>query len=143
MIYRRNNKHTIDSIVGVGNNFSGEFQIVGYLRVDGTLRGQINSDSTLFISGSGKGEGSIEAKNIEIGGEFVGSLYATGRVELRSTACVKGEIIARYLVVEEGAFYCGNCKITTNIMSFSPKKLDNDEEKSDEDLDQKTLLTTR
>ncbi|MDH5681300.1 MAG: polymer-forming cytoskeletal protein, partial [Spirochaetota bacterium] len=82
-------------------------------RVDGNLIGQVTSNSRLHISKSGKGEGSIIAKNIEIGGEFFGDLFATDKVILRSTAYVKAKITSRYLEVEEGAYYCGQCKVTS------------------------------
>lgn len=116
----RKNKHNaiVNSIIGAGNVFKGNFELIGFLRVDGIISGRIKTDSILLIGETGKGEGDIKAENIDIGGEFIGNLFASERVVLRSTAIVKGNIVARYLVVEEGAFYCGHCKITTNVMSI-------------------------
>jgi len=120
------NKHkgAIDSLFGLGNTFKGDFELVGPLRVDGNLIGQVTSNSRLHISKSGKGEGSIIAKIIEIGGEFFGDLFATDKVILKSTAYVKAKITSRYLEVEEGAFYSGQCKVTTTEMTHPSEAMD-------------------
>lgn len=110
----KKNKGTVHSLFGMGNTFKGEFILNGPLRVDGTVIGDITTDSRVHISKSGRGDGSVTAKTIDIGGKFNGKLTATDHVYIRSTATVNADIDTNLLELEEGAFFSGDCKIRNN-----------------------------
>ncbi len=131
----------VQSIFGLGDVFKGDFTLTGPLRVDGTLQGEVISSSWLHISRSGKGEGRIEAQSIQIGGEFIGDLYATGHITLLYTAYVRGNIVARSLKLEEGAFYTGECKVSPVLASNTPIHEQKNTEPVKESKDKKVLST--
>ncbi len=119
---KKRDKNPFRSIIAEGDVFKGEFDLVGGVRVDGVLKGSLTTESEIRITKHGKGDGFIRAKKIFIGGEFIGDLEAEERIEILSTAYVKGNITAGYLIIEEGAFFSGDCHITTKIIKFPPKK---------------------
>lgn len=146
----KKNKNTIHSLFGMGNTFKGEFILNGPLRVDGTVIGDITTDSRVHISRSGKGEGTVKAKTIDIGGEFKGKLVAADHVYIRSTAIVNADIETNLLELEEGAFFSGDCKIhrkSKNELSIDlndiPPITDSSQNKIEKNLyNEKKLLPT-
>ncbi len=131
----------VQSIFGVGDVFKGEFNLTGPLRVDGTLQGEVITSSWLHISRSGKGGGRIEAQSIQIGGEFIGDLYATDHITLLYTAYVRGNIVARSLKLEEGAFYSGECRVSPVLQNKTTVPEQKDTDPVNESKDIKLLST--
>ncbi len=101
----------INSIIGEGSEFRGEFKIKDLLRIDGYLKGLIITDGKVLIGKTGKVETDIRASIVVVGGEIIGNIFATKRVVLLSTANVKGDIITPSLILEEGCIFEGRCTI--------------------------------
>jgi cytoskeletal protein CcmA (bactofilin family) len=101
----------VNSIIGEGSEFKGEFKINGLLRIDGSFQGTIETDGKVLVGQSGTAITDIRARLIVIGGTVRGNIYATERVILLSTGVVKGNIITPGLVMEEGVTLEGNCVI--------------------------------
>lgn len=109
-------KHgSIQSLFGDGNILHGNLYLSTPLRIDGIIKGDILTQSRLHISYSGRVEGKIQAKNMEIGGHFSGRLYVEEKLVLRSGAVVSAEVRAFSMEVEDGAFYIGNCLVGKKI----------------------------
>ncbi len=132
----RKDKETIDNLVGAGNTFKGEFNLTGPLRVDGTILGEIVTNSRIHISRTGHVEGNLEAKAIDIGGTFTGNLKASEHIIIRSKAYVKANILANTLEVEEGAIFTGQCKVNHKITKTPTEK------KNYNKMNEKKLITT-
>ncbi len=101
----------INSIIGTGSEFKGEFKINGLLRIDGKFQGTIDTHGKVLIGQSGDAITDIKAKLVVVGGKVSGNIYATERVILLSTGDIKGNIITPSLVMEEGVKFDGNCVI--------------------------------
>lgn len=101
----------INSIIGAGSEFKGEFKINGLLRIDGKFQGTIDTHGKVLIGQSGDAITDIKAKLVVVGGKVSGNIYATERVILLSTGDIKGNIITPSLVMEEGVKFDGNCVI--------------------------------
>jgi len=71
------------------------------IRTNGSLR----ATNTAYVKGD------ITAADAIIGGVVEGNLIASGKVILKSQSDVKGDIIYRQLVIEEGAHFQGRCDI--------------------------------
>ncbi len=101
----------VNSIIGEGSEFKGEFKINGLLRIDGTFQGTIETDGKVLIGQSGEAVSDIKARLVVIGGNVRGNIFATERVILLSTGNITGNIITPSLIMEEGVTFDGNCTI--------------------------------
>lgn len=101
----------VNSIIGEGSEFKGEFKINGLLRIDGKFTGTIETEGKVLIGQSGNAITDIEARVVVIGGIVRGNIYATERVILLTTGKVEGNIITPSLVMEEGVKFEGKCTI--------------------------------
>lgn len=101
----------VNSIIGSGSEFKGEFKINGLLRIDGRFQGTIDTHGKVLIGQSGDAITDIKARLVVVGGTVSGNIYASERVILLSTGDVRGNIITPSLVMEEGVKFEGNCHI--------------------------------
>ena len=78
------------------------------LVIDGQVTGTIElGDHGLTIGQSASVVADLAAKTVTISGQVKGNVISTGRVELKSTARVEGDISAPNLVMEDGANLSG------------------------------------
>jgi len=101
----------VNSIIGEGSEFKGEFKINGLLRIDGKFQGTIETDGKVLIGQSGDAVTDIKARLVVIGGMVRGNIYAMERVILLSSGRVNGNIITPSLIMEDGVVFEGNCTI--------------------------------
>ena len=101
----------VNSIIGVGSEFKGEFKINGLLRIDGKFQGTIETDGKVLVGQSGEATTDIQARLVVVGGTVRGNIFATERVIFLSTGIIKGNIITPSLVMEDGVKFEGNCTI--------------------------------
>src|SRR3981189_3564864 len=88
------------------------------------IRGGLSGNEDLFIDGDGEGtvtlpesrltigpnarvKADVSAREVVIFGHLTGNIQATGRVELRQSALVNGDIVAGRLSIEESAVLTG------------------------------------
>jgi cytoskeletal protein CcmA (bactofilin family) len=103
----------LSGFVGNGTELTGEANFKGMLRVDGHLTGKIRSDDgTLIVSTNGLIDANIEVAVAQIQGTVNGDITATKRIELGRVAKVTGNIQTPSLVIEQGAMFEGNCRMT-------------------------------
>ena len=101
----------INSLIGEGSEFRGEFRVKDLIRVDGYFKGNIITDGKVLVGRTGKVETDIRAGVVVVGGEVHGSINAQERVTLLATAHIFGDIVTRSLIVEEGVVFEGRCTI--------------------------------
>jgi len=101
----------INSIIGEGSEFRGEFKVKNLLRIDGYFKGTILTEGKVLIGKTGKVESDVRAGIVVVGGELIGNILATKRVVLLSTSRVKGDIISPTLILEEGCIFEGRCTV--------------------------------
>jgi cytoskeletal protein CcmA (bactofilin family) len=78
------------------------------LVIDGQVQGTIElGDHSLTIGSGAAVVADLVAKNITISGQLKGDVVGSGRVELKSSAKVEGDISAPKFVMEEGATLSG------------------------------------
>ncbi len=101
----------VNSLIGEGSEFRGEFRVRDLIRIDGYFQGNILTEGKVLVGRSGRVDTDIRAGIVVVGGTVAGSIYAAKRVTLLSTAQVFGDVITRSLVVEEGVVFEGRCTI--------------------------------
>lgn len=114
---------TLNSMLGQGCKVKGDIEIQGTMRIDGHFEGSISCPETLIIGKTGVVKAEVKVKNAVIGGKLVGNIHASSKIELQSGSHVEGDISTARLVIDEGVFFEGNCKMgSTNQPSASVQK---------------------
>ena len=80
------------NIIAVGTTLKGDLVSSGDCRIDGTLKGNITSNSKIFIGKTGMIEGKIQCKSIEIEGEAKADIAVTELLSLKASAVLTGNI---------------------------------------------------
>jgi len=109
------NHDRIDTILGKDAKLSGEIKTAGLLRIEGTFLGDIECEKDLIITDSAIVEGKIKAKNAIIAGRYKGNVILDGKLEIKSTGKVLGDIKVATLVIEDGAFFDGKCEMNADV----------------------------
>jgi len=116
---------SLNSILGQGCKVKGDIELKGTIRVDGEFEGKIECPDTLIVGKSGVVKANVNVKNAVIGGKIIGNISATNKIELQTGSHVEGDIATTRLVIDEGVFFEGNCKMgsgTTTSASTQPEK---------------------
>lgn len=101
----------INSIIGEGTRFNGEFDLNGLLRVDGDFCGTVRTKGKVLIGKNGRAECTIYAGTVVVGGIVRGNIFAGEKVVILSTGIVLGNVTSPRFIVEEGVIFNGNCRI--------------------------------
>lgn len=101
----------LNSILGPGCKVKGSIELKGTLRVDGDFDGEVKCPETLIIGKSGVVKANVTVKNAVIGGKLVGNITATNKIELQTGSHVEGDITTSRLVIDEGVFFEGACRM--------------------------------
>lgn len=108
--------------IGKSVQIYGELKGSEDLVVDGTIEGTITlSGSRLTIGPNAHVQANVSARDVVILGTLTGDIIASGRVELRAGANLKGDIHAARLSIEENAIFSGKVDLTaTERQNASP-----------------------
>jgi cytoskeletal protein CcmA (bactofilin family) len=102
----------INSIIGEGTRFKGEFDLNGLLRIDGDFTGTIRTTGKVLVGKNGRAECTLHAGTVVIGGVVRGEIFSSEKVIILSTGLVLGNITTPRLIVEEGVLFNGTCRVT-------------------------------
>jgi cytoskeletal protein CcmA (bactofilin family) len=99
------------SIIAQGCKFDGKVDAHGTLRVEGEFKGTVGTPETLVVGKTGVIHAEVKVKNAIIGGQLYGNIQAENKIELQSGSHVEGDIKTKRLVIDEGVFFEGNCRM--------------------------------
>ena len=119
----KNNNTEIDTIniIAAGTTINGDLKTDGVIRLNGALKGNLETAEKLVLGHNGKVEGDIKCKNADIEGTIVGTLNVQELLSLKRSANIQGDIITKQLSVEPGAIFTGTCKMSKNVESIQKK----------------------
>ncbi len=98
---------SLNTIIGKGTVVCGDVEAAGFSRIDGSIKGNLHVKGRVIIGESSRIEGNISGTIVTIGGVVKGDVLATERALVLSSAVVIGDIVTRWLQVEEGSFIQG------------------------------------
>lgn len=100
-----------DLLLGPGAEFDGKLTFRGTLRIDAKFTGSIVTDDVLIVGEHARMNAEITCGTVVIHGEVNGNVHATGAVELRHTAKLRGDVTSPSLVIERGALLQGTVRL--------------------------------
>jgi cytoskeletal protein CcmA (bactofilin family) len=103
----------VESLIGERTSFEGTLKTEGAVRLLGSVQGEIESKSLIIVEEKAHVTARLTAAQVTVAGQVDGQIYCQGRVEIRPTGRVTGEINAGALIVQEGAYFDGNSKMAT------------------------------
>ena len=105
--------------IGQGSTIKGDITTDGDLRIDGTLKGTVNTKGRLVLGESGLIEGEIICQNALISGTVKAKIQVTELLSLRAKANLHGDIITNKLSVEPGANFTGSCSMGAAVKNIT------------------------
>jgi len=101
----------MESALSEGTVLEGKFKFDSPIRIDGVLRGEVFSSSTLVVGKNAEVTGHIQVRNLVICGQVWGECVNAETVEIRASGRLEADIEVRNLIVEKGGFFRGSCKM--------------------------------
>ncbi len=82
------------------------------LYIDGEFEGSIKVDGyNVTVGPHGKVNANVVARNIEVQGTLRGNVQAAGKVEVRNTGSLLGDLTTAGVTIEDGAYFKGSIDI--------------------------------
>ncbi|CAN5663757.1 polymer-forming cytoskeletal protein [soil metagenome] len=101
------------TVIGKSVVVRGELSGNEDLYLDGDLEGTITlTDSRLTLGPNARVLADLNVRDLIVFGSLKGNVRASGRIELRQSAVVSGDIIANRLSIEESAVMQGRVELT-------------------------------
>jgi cytoskeletal protein CcmA (bactofilin family) len=102
------------TIIGKSVTIKGELSGNEDLYMDGDIEGTITlTEHGLTIGPNARVQADIRVRDVTIYGVVTGNLHATGKVDLRSSAKVDGDIFGGRLSIEDNAVVKGRVELQT------------------------------
>jgi len=111
MKFRLKQSDQVSGFLDRGTNVTGELEFAGTLRIDGNFQGSISAGDNLVIGEHAVVHADIKVGEIEIHGQFFGSIEAKTRVEVFPSGRVRGDIHTPVLSVNPGAVMDGGVRM--------------------------------
>jgi cytoskeletal protein CcmA (bactofilin family) len=111
---RASNQEVSNEKTIIGKDIFIEGDICGreHLVIDGSVKGNIEMEAHNFALGpAGRIEGEIYARNVRISGQMIGNIKTDGKIEITKEADFRGDICAKSISVENGAFFKGSVEL--------------------------------
>lgn len=109
----KNSNSSIVSIISEHTTFGEEgIKTKNDIRVNGKVKGKIESSGVLIIGENAIIEGDILAKKIDIAGKVKSdNITSETSVTLRTGSEITAEILTKNIIIEEGALFNGTCSM--------------------------------
>jgi len=108
------------TVIGKSVVIRGELSGNEDLYIDGDIEGTVTlPESRLTIGPNARVRADLSVRDVIIFGHLTGNVQATGRVDLRQSAVVNGDILAGRLSIEESAVLTG--RVELKVTAEAPK----------------------
>lgn len=99
----------VSAFLDPSSELIGELRLRGEFLVLGRVRGKVVSESALVVAESAIVEADLDGATVSIRGKVTGHVTGRRRIEVLSGAQVRGHLSSPKLVIEDGAFFEGEC----------------------------------
>ncbi|SHM17975.1 protein CcmA, bactofilin family [Caldanaerovirga acetigignens] len=105
------NPEAVDTLIGKGTEIKGTVKATGVLRIEGKVEGELESTGDIIVAETGVVNAQLKARNAVIAGEVNGNIFLSGKLEIKSSGKVLGDLRVEGIIVEDGAFFQGRCEM--------------------------------
>lgn len=138
-----------ETVLGASNVMEGKLISKGNVRLDGEFNGSLDITGNILVGETAKITADIEARNISIAGSVRGNVTGN-KVQILRTGRIWGDIKARALTMEEGAFVDGKISMQEHTATqtqpvveiVDTPELEEATDKSDEAVDESETIAT-
>ncbi len=95
------------SIISNSVKIDGNLFSEGNVRIDGVIYGSVSVNGNLTVGEGSEIQGEVKAKNITMSGKVLGKVTAQEKIKLESKCVLKGDLITKFLIIDEGAYFEG------------------------------------
>ena len=124
------NNSSVVNMVGSGTVITGDIKSKSDIRIDGILKGSVNTEGKLVVGSSGVVEGDVVCSNADISGEIKAKITVSQLLSLKSTSKLNGDIITNKLSIEPGASFSGSCSMGAVIKDIKHAEKQEKKEKT-------------
>ena len=116
----KNEYKDVHTMIGADAVIQGNVTCQGGVAVYGKVFGDVTSEGPVRIARGGEVHGNVQANDSQIGGTVDGNVRVENRAVLGSECNLKGDLVYRSLVIEEGAQFQGSCVLIENEPTPEP-----------------------
>jgi cytoskeletal protein CcmA (bactofilin family) len=102
-----------------GTMITGDIVCDGNIRIDGTLKGNLQAKGKVVIGPSGVIDGELNCQNADISGTVKAKVTVAEQLTLKATAKLSGDISTNKLAIEPGANFTGACSMGGIVKDFA------------------------
>ncbi|MEL3905842.1 MAG: polymer-forming cytoskeletal protein [Treponema sp.] len=110
---------SVNTIVGPGAIITGDVKAAGFLRIDGDIDGNVQTQGRVIIGEDARVRGNIHAASVSVGGVVQGDIIAPDYVVILSSGMVLGSVLTQKLRVDDDVILHGFCSAVGDQHSFS------------------------
>ena len=107
------------NMIGAETIITGDIISKADIRIDGTLKGSINTEGKVVLGREGMIEGDVICKDADISGTIKAKITVSQLLSLKTTAKLNGDIITNKLSIEPGAAFSGSCSMGAVIKDLN------------------------
>jgi len=112
----------VHTMIGADAVIQGNISCQGGVAVYGKVFGDVTSEGPVRVARGGEVHGNVQADDSHIGGTVDGNVRVENRAVLGSESQLKGDLIYRMLVIEEGAQFQGHCVLAGSEPVMEPEQ---------------------
>jgi cytoskeletal protein CcmA (bactofilin family) len=125
MLFKKNKKFHIDTLIDKGMVIRGNTVVTGGVRLDGKIYGNLTIkgiDGSLIMGQGSLVDGNITVASAIIGGQVNGDIKSSDYLEFHDGAKIKGNIEYKIIEVQQGSILDGRLKQLTKTESKKIEK---------------------
>jgi|SRR5690349_17439769 cytoskeletal protein CcmA (bactofilin family) len=101
-----------ESLIDRSSAFDGVLRTARNLRIEGQAKGEVYCDGTLLVEEGGQVDARVVSANITVAGLLNGEVTCHGKLHILPTGRVTGRVATAALVIQEGAIYEGELRMS-------------------------------
>ena len=113
IVQKREESHVVPAVhLGRSIVIKGEVAGSEDLTLNGEVEGSIRLPAhTLTVGADARIHAQVFAETVTVLGAVIGPVTANGKIEIRSTGSVDGDLIAPRIAIHDGAHFCGRVEM--------------------------------
>lgn len=105
---------SLHNVLSVGSTIKGNVTADTDFRLDGRVEGDVFCEGKIVIGPKGIVIGNVTCISAEVMGTIEGNVQVNGKLVLKSTACIEGDICIQLIEIEPNARFNGKCTMKSD-----------------------------